>query len=324
MVSPQAPLLRRRLLIFFLLLGTARSWAQTSQALQLLNQGRVDEAAATLTAVLARQPNDALAHQLMCRVNYAQDLGDAAVRECEQATQNDPSSSVNQLWLGRAYGLKASQANMLAAFGIARKVPTAFDRAVQLDPNNIDAMSDLGQFYVSAPAIVGGGTDKAEKLAGRLIVRSAGRGHRLLGQIAAKKNDLGTAEGEFKSATAAAKTPDSWVDLGLFYQQHGDPDKAVTALKLSIEANRKKNSALVDVASILTDLQRLPDVAEKCLRDYLASPAKTDDAPAFKVHLQLGDLLKRRGDLAGAKREYDAALSLASKFAPAMKAAKGT
>jgi Flp pilus assembly protein TadD len=64
-------------------------------------------------------------------------------------------------------------------------------------------------------------------------------------------------------------------------------------------------------------------MAEKALREYLASPSKTDDAPAFKVHLQLGDILKKRGDTAGAQREYAAALALASNFAPAHKAVQG-
>ncbi|MBS1821457.1 MAG: tetratricopeptide repeat protein, partial [Acidobacteria bacterium] len=297
--------------------------ADNNQALQLLNQGRVDAAAAMLNSSLATQPNDALAHQLLCRVYYAQDMGDAAVRECELATQNDSSSSTHQLWLGRAYGLKASQANMVSAFTIARKVHLAFERAIQLDPSNVAAMSDLGQFYVNAPAIVGGGLDKAQALAGQLLPRSAARGHRLLAQIAQKKNDQAAAETEFKSAIAAAKTPDSWVDLALFYQQHAQPEKAVTAVQTSIEANRPKSAALVDAASILTDMHRQTDLAERSLREYLASAAKTDDAPAFKVHLQLGDLLKQRGDLAAAKREYAAALALASKYPPALKATQG-
>ncbi len=50
--------------------------------------------------------------------------------------------------------------------------------------------------------------------------------------------------------------------------------------------------ALVDAASILTDMHRQLDLAERLLRDYLASPAKSEDAPAFKVHEQLGDLLE--------------------------------
>ncbi len=294
------------------------------QTLQLLNQGQVDEASNILKDVLGKQPHNAQAHQLLCRVYYAQDWGDAAVRECELATQDAPSSSANQMWLGRAYGLKASQANMLSAFGIAKKVHIAFERAVEIDATNVEAMSDLGQFYVNAPGIVGGGVDRAQELAERLLPRSAARGHRLLGQIASKKNDSGTAESEFKAAVAAAKSPEAWIDLAIFYQTHGQPDKAVAALRSSIETNRQKNAALVDVASILSDMKREPELAEKCLRDYLASPAKSELAPAFKVHVQLGNLLKQRGDKDGAKREYTAALAMASKFAPAIKAQQGS
>ena len=116
---------------------------------------------------------------------------------------------------------------------------------------------------------------------------------------------------------------EAWVDLGLFYQQQSQYDKAVSALQSSVEANRTKNAALVDAASIYTDMRRQLDVAEQLLRDYLASPAKSDDAPTFKVHQQLGDLLKLRGDMAGAHREYEVATSLASNYGPARKAVQG-
>ncbi len=325
MVVTSFSFLSRFLCLLIALVGGAASLhAENSQALALLNQGRADDAAALLNKTLDLQPHDAEAHQLMCRVYYSQDMGDAAVHECELATQDNPSSSANQMWLGRAYGLKASQINMVSAFTVAKKVHIAFERAIQIDPANVAAMSDLGQFYVAAPGIVGGGVDKAQALAARLLPRSAVRGHRLLAQIAQKNNDLPTAETEFKSAIAAAKSPDAWVDLGLFYQQHSQPDKAVTAIQTSIDTNHAKNPALVDSASILTDLHRQPELAEKCLRDYLASPAKTDEEPAFKVHLQFGDLLKARGDQAGARREYAAALALASKFPPALKAVQGS
>jgi tetratricopeptide (TPR) repeat protein len=132
-----------------------------------------------------------------------------------------------------------------------------------------------------------------------------------------------TAESEFKAAVAAAKTPEAWVDLGLFYQQQSQYDKSVAALQSSVQANRTKNAALVDAASILTDMHRQLDVAERLLRDYLASPAKSDDAPAFKVHEQLGNLLKLRGDVTGAQREYQVATSLASNYGPARKAVQG-
>src|SRR5215468_693695 len=158
-----------RTLALLLMLSAGRLLADNAQAEALLKQGRVDEAAAMLNQVLATQAHDAKAHQLLCRVYYAQDLSDPAVRECEQATQDDPSNSDYQMWLGRAYGLKASQANMLSAFSVAKKVHVAFERAVQLNPANVAAMSALGEFYVSAPSIVGGGLDKAQALAAQML-----------------------------------------------------------------------------------------------------------------------------------------------------------
>jgi tetratricopeptide (TPR) repeat protein len=317
-------LIVRLALLLTVLTGSACSmYADNVQANTLLQQGRVDEASTVLQAILQSQPNDAKARQLFCRVYYSQDMADGAVRECEAATASAPSESDHQVWLGRAYGLKASQANPLIAFGIAKKVRISFERGVQLNPVSVQALSDLGQFYVEAPAIVGGGLDKAATIAARIRPLSAARAHRLLGMIANKKKDTVTAEAEFQSAVAAGRAPEAYVDLGSFYQQHGQGDKAYAALQAAIAADRAKGPALVDVASVLTLLNRSPELAERCLRDYLSSSAKSDDAPAFKVHVQLGDLLLHRGDVAGALREYAAALALASNYAPAIKAMQG-
>jgi hypothetical protein len=71
----------------------------------------------------------------------------------------------------------------------------------------------------------------------------------------------------------------------------------------------------VDAASILTTAHEEPDLAERCLNNYLSSRAKTDAAPAFKVHLQLSRLLAARGDARDASREVAAAAALAPDFA---------
>jgi tetratricopeptide (TPR) repeat protein len=228
------------------------------------------------------------------------------------------------MWLGRAYGFKASHANPIAALNLAIKVRNTFEHAVQLDPENIQAMSDLGQFYVAAPSLIGGGLDKAQALAGRMQQHFPSQAHRLLALIAEKKKDLATAETEFGNAVAAGKTPEAYIDLGFFYQRHNQSAKMLEALQSAIAADHRKGPAIVDAASILTDAHLSPDLAENLLRTYLSSSAKTDDAPAFKVHVQLGDLLARHGDPAGAHREYAAALALAPNYAPARKAMQGS
>ncbi len=123
---------------------------------------------------------------------------------------------------------------------------------------------------------------------------------------------------------SSGRTPEAYIDLGHFYQRHNQPDKMVNALQAGITIDRRKGPSLVDAASILTDSHLSPELAETLLRTYLSSSSKTDDAPAFKVHIQLGELLAHRGDSAAAHREYAAALALASNYAPARKAMQGS
>jgi tetratricopeptide (TPR) repeat protein len=195
---------------------------------------------------------------------------------------------------------------------------------VQLDPKNIRALNDLGEFYVAAPGLVGGGLDKAQALAKRMQPQFPSHAHRLLALIAEKKKEDAIAEAEFSNAVAASKSPEAYIDLGHFYQRHHQPDKMADALQSGIATDHRKGPSLVDAASILTDAHRSPELAETLLRAYLSSSAKTDDAPAFKVHVQLGELLAHRGDPAAAHREYAAALALASNYAPARKAMQGS
>jgi tetratricopeptide (TPR) repeat protein len=295
-----------------------------TQADALLQQGKVDQAAAMLQQTISAQPADALAHNLLCRVYYVQEMSDQAIRECDLAVSQSSDNSNYAMWQARAYGQKASHASPFSAYGLAKKVGTSFERAVQLNPANVRAISDLGEFYVAAPPLVGGGLDKAQALAAKIQSQFPSLSHRILALIAEKKKDMTTAEAEFKAAVAAGKTPDAYVDLGHFYQRRNQPDKVLSTLQAAFDADHKKDASLVDIASILTSAHQSPQLAETCLRNYLASPAKSEDAPAFKVHVQLGNLLARNGDTAGAHSEYEAALALASHYAPARKALQGS
>jgi tetratricopeptide (TPR) repeat protein len=310
-----------RLVALLLLVSCARLLlADDAQANALLQQGRVEEASTLLKQSLAAHPGDALAHQLLCRVYYAQEIADAAIQECELAASSAPSMSDNQMWLGRAYGLKASHASLFNALSLAKKVCGAFERAVELDGENIRAMSDLGEFYVAAPSLVGGGLDKAQALVAKMQPRFPAQAHRMLSLIAKKKDDMATAEAELKQAIAVGKMPDAYIDLGHFYRQQDQTNKILPVLQAGIDADHRKDAALVDAATILNAAHLSPQLAESLLRTYLSSAAKSDEAPAFKVHVQLGKLLAKRGDSDGAHREFAVAVALAPNYAPAQKA----
>jgi tetratricopeptide (TPR) repeat protein len=304
-----------------------RALGSNAAAYHALQEGRVEDATTMLLSTLAADPADSLAHQLLCRVYYAQEKADDAVRQCELAASSQADgntlASDNHLWLGRAYGLKARHAGPFTGFGLARKVQANFSRAVQINPSNVAALSDLGEYDVAAPSIVGGGAEKARTLAAQMMQRFPAAAHRLLARLADSNGDLSTAEAEFKRAIAAQNSAESWIDLAQFYQTHDRDDDALAAIKSGLPLDRTHGPALVDAASILTAAHRAPDLAERCLRDYLASRAKSDAAPAFKVHLQLGRLLLARGDRGDADRELEAAVALAPAFARRARSAQG-
>src|ERR1700730_5540290 len=79
----------------------------------------------------------------------------------ERATALDPKCSECQLWLGRAYGAEAMQATLIHQTTLAKKVRKAFERAVELDANNLPARTALVEDYSREPGFLGGGREKA-------------------------------------------------------------------------------------------------------------------------------------------------------------------
>jgi len=298
---------------------------QRNAAEKALQQGEIDTAVAGLRSYLSTNPNDAQAHLLLCRAFYAAEQADAAVEECEAAVNGSggaglSGSSEAQDWLGRACGQKAQNAGYISGYKLARKVQAAFERAVEINPKNGDAVDDLAEYYVNAPAIIGGGADRAEALSQRELTLAPQSAHRTAALAAEATKDYARAESEFRAAVAVAGRPDAWADLGHYYARRKQFDQAVEALHKCIAADSAMDAAVVDAASILMEMDREPATAEKMLHGYLAGSAKSDAAPAFKVHEQLGSLLVKKGDKAGAKIEFEAALAMVHDYAPAKKA----
>lgn len=86
----------------------------------------------------------------------------------EQAKTSEAVTTEHYLWLGRSYGRLAEQSSFLSALSLAIETRRNLELAVELDSRNIAALEDLLEFYSQAPALVGGGRDKAEKLRDRL------------------------------------------------------------------------------------------------------------------------------------------------------------
>jgi tetratricopeptide (TPR) repeat protein len=282
-----------------------------------LQQGHADHALELLQPAASPSNRDAEAEQLLCRVALQLERWNDAVAACEKAVALDDSSSNNHLWYGRALGEKADRSSFIKAYGLAKRVKAEFETAVALDPDNAEALSDLGEYYTEAPAIVGGGKDKAAAVASKLDDVDRARAEELRGRIAASNKDVAAAEQHFREAIAAApRSANYWMVLASFYQKENDLDRMQEAIHSGLEANGGHGEPLVDAAHLLTRAGQDPQTAIRLLREYLASPEKSEDEPAFRVHLLLANLLKQQGDPAGAAQEIQAASSIASVYHP--------
>jgi Flp pilus assembly protein TadD len=281
-----------------------------------LNLGRADVALQRLDAVIAQNASDAEAHNLRCRVYYEEQHWDQAIADCQAAVLLEPNNSNYHLWLGRSYGQKAAGASsLLAAYKLARKVAAEFQQAAQLDPHNAAALSDLGEFDVNAPAVVGGGMSRAQSVLQQLRSVSPADALTLQGRIAEEKKDYAGAEAAYRAAIAQAKDPaDAWMDLAAFYLRHGRANDAVSAAYQGAQLDRQHGPALVAGAAALDATGRDRRTAIQWLREYLASPAKSEDAPAFAVHAQLARLLALQGQEQEAQKELAEVHALASGY----------
>lgn len=291
-----------------------------SEARAALMAGRVDELSSALEPAVKANPHDAVSHHLLCRAYYAQELPDRAVPHCEAAVANDSDNAVYLLWLGRAYGQKADKSGPFTGFSMAKRSVASFERAYQLAPKDLEAINDLGEFYARAPSIVGGGTDKARQLAEKIQPLSAVKYHRILSIVAEKEKNYVAAESELKRELESRRNAENLMDLVAFYDRRKRVDDAVGVVKEVFATDRQRTSASFDAATFLVEQNRESALAEKVLKEYLASPAKSDSGPAFRAHLMLGKILERQGDKDGAQAEYRTSLSLAKDYAPTRKA----
>ena len=291
---------------------------------QDLKNGHADDAIALLQQDLSKNSANAADHDLLCRVYIQEEQWTDAQQECNRAVELEPNNSSYHQWLGRAYGDAAAHASLTSAYSLAKKVHAEFETAVRLDPTNQSALSDLGEYLIDVPRILGGGTGHAEEIAQQLQPLNAARYHALQAKIDAKKSDDSGAEQEWKLAIQSSSYPaNEWMGLAEFYAQRKNFPAMQQAIQSGIAADPGNGPALVQGATLLIEKHKDPAEAEQMLRQYLASHQQSEDAPAFQVQVQLGKLLAKNGDQADAAKEFSAAHALASQYEPAQQAPRG-
>jgi tetratricopeptide (TPR) repeat protein len=272
---------------------------------------RYEEARKFFEPYAAKNPKDADAAFHLGRTLFALRQHEEAAEQLERAAVLAPHRSDVQVELGRAYGQAALRANILRQAGLAKKTREAWEKAVALDANNLEARDLLIQYYLNAPGFMGGGVDKARAEAAEIRKRDAARGHQAFATIALSQKDLAAAERELKAAVQAAPAnPRPRLLLGIFYQDQQKWDAAFETLEALLKAEPDNWDALYQVGRAGALSGKRLDRAEECLKRYFGHTPGPEQAPLAHAHFRLGQVYEKKGNKAQARAEYQTALKL--------------
>jgi Flp pilus assembly protein TadD len=226
-----------------------------------------------------RSPN-AAAHALAGKNHFMLAAYKKATDEFEKALALDPANSDYELWLGRAHGRRAETGGWLSAPSQASQARQCFEKAVALNPANHEAMNDLFEYYLNAPAFLGGGLDKAEAIAARIAQERPAESQFELAQLAERRKQYDTAESHLRRAVELAPREAGRVlDLARFLAKRGRLTESDAHFA---EAEKiAPHDPRVAFAEAQADIEnhRHLDRAKKLLRQYLAAEITPDDPP---------------------------------------------
>jgi len=272
------PACYRALLALACLTSIGRLHAATlAEAQELYHAKRYAEARTAFAQVAAADPDNAEAAYRLGMLAFMRDEQEEAVKWLEKATTLAPRSSPYFKALGDAYGLSAQKAGLFSKLGFARKCLAAYEKGAALDPQSVNARYALFNFYRSAPAIVGGGVDKARTQAQEIQKLDAVRGTLALAE-------LSIADKKYEEAFEALEN------------LHRSRPEALDAVYQ------------IGRVAALSGL-RLDD-GTASLKEYLAHTPDDNQPPLWAAHWRLGQIFEKKGDPAAARTEYAAALKL--------------
>lgn len=162
-------------------------------AMALVRAKRYPEAREALEKVVASEPNNAIAwHELGEVWHKRHDTAayEKAVDCFAKAADLQPS---NATFLADYGGTSMELAGRTRSISAATRGRDAMEKAVALDPNNLDAREGLFQYYTQAPFFIGGSTSKAAAQLAEIRRRDPDRGTALAVLAKANAHELDAA-----------------------------------------------------------------------------------------------------------------------------------
>ncbi len=277
----------------------------------LLDARKGAEARDLLQPCADQEGNDPGLSIALARIRLA--FGDPrrAVRILERAEKAHPQNVDVVLWLARAYGDRAIRAPVFEQPSFAVRVRKSFERAVAIDPENLEARSGLLEYLIRAPKVLGGNADRAREQAREIERRDPLKGARAYGRIAEHEKRWAEADRAYARAMQEFPTSDEpvlWRATLASGQKNWE--RAFELLETWLTSHPRDPVACYELGRIAALSGQRLDRGEECLRFYTSREPGPDEPTLADAHFQLGNLYRKKKETAQAREQYGEALRL--------------
>lgn len=220
---------------------------------QLWQQNQYAEAQALLSEKVNSKTKDAALLALLGETEAQLNHTEKAEKWLEKAVKLDKTNADYQHWYATVSCNLASSASMFSALGYVKRCKKAYEKALELAPENPRSYIALGSFYAQAPSIAGGDKDKALQLAERLKPIEPLQGA-LLQLVASDVADDTVFNAVLANNTLLATRPESYLQRGLAYSRDDAHANAIAQFELAVsmpvldnDAKQSKTQALYQI-----------------------------------------------------------------------------
>jgi tetratricopeptide (TPR) repeat protein len=215
-----------------------------AEAEALFEAEKYDEAKALFKKLSKETKDDSTPFYYLGRIARVEEKTDDAIDYFQKAIEIEESSDY-YVWLGDTYVQKIDEVNFLKKKGIAGKIRDAFLRAVELDPESVDARASLAGFYMEAPGFAGGSKDKAREHIEVLKTLDPLEGADSAAQLYQKEEEYDLAEKEFMAlCDGTAEDAPVYYRVGFMYQSAKMWDDSVRNFEKALEMDPDYGNAL--------------------------------------------------------------------------------
>ncbi len=264
----------------------------------------------------------AAAYAAMRKAWAAGDL-DAAIKQADLVLKAEPQNVVYLNAIGGLYCEKAQKANLFTRASWAGKCRSTWEKALLIDPKTIDIRFNLIQYYAQAPAIVGGGIDKAKAQAGAIAALDPVRGEIAWANIAKSEKQLGEAERHYRQAAeidaAGMRGPVALAGFLVSQKRWAD---AKGLFEQRLVRNADDRFAAFQLARLLQDEGAEIAKAVPLFDRYLEGPALQGGPTHADAWFRKGQVLDKLGKKTEAIAAYEAVLKLAPDHGGALREIK--